>query len=289
MIYLINYADEKYVRAQRFNTMMGKRHGVDQVIEYGPADVDDEYKRKNASIWNAKRGAGYWIWKPYIIAKTLQEIDEGDYLLYMDVGGFLEADVYLLIDAMEEQGTDIMVFALPYPERCFAKRDAFILMGCDTPEYVETKHRLASFVLLKKTDRAQRFVEEWLQYCEDERIVTDNPNVMGKENYEGFRDNRHDQTVLSLLSKKWGIAAFRDPSELGDEKRDEFDRDVLNRSPYKRVICLHRNKKMPKSYVVYKLCPIIWKEHWIRLTYQKLCRIMYQKYCSVRNITHKGE
>lgn len=201
----------------------------------------------------------------------------------------MEDDVHLLIGAMEAEGTDIMVFALPYPERHFTKRDAFILMGCDSPEYTETKQRLASFILLKKTDRARRFVEEWLQYCQDERIVTDNPNVMGKENYEGFRDNRHDQTVLSLLSKKWGIAAFRDPSGLGDEKRDEFDRDVLERSPYKRVVCLHRNKKMPKSYFVYKLCPIIWQEQWVQRTYRKLYRKMYETYCAIRDTMHKGE
>lgn len=180
-----------------------------------------------------------------------------------------------------------MIFALPYLERHFTKRDAFILMDCDTPAFTETKQRLASFVLLKKTDRAQRFVREWLNYCQDERIVTDNPNVMGKKNYEGFRDNRHDQTVLSLLSKKWGIAAFRDPSGLGDEKRNEFDKDVLDRSPYKRVICLHRNKKMPKTYFIYKLCPMIWQERWMQRIWQKLYRQMYQSYCAVRDTIFK--
>lgn len=162
-------------------------------------------------------------------------------------------------------------------------------MNCDTPEYTETKQRLASFVLLKKTERAQRFVREWMTYCQDERILTDNPNVMGKEDYEGFRGNRHDQTVFSLLSKKWGIAAFRDPSELGIDKREEFDQDVLDRSPYPQVICLHRNGKMPKTYFVYRLCPIIWQEQWLRRTYTKWYRQAYEKYCSVRKKMCKGE
>lgn len=289
MICLINYADENYIRAQRFNTMMAKRHGADEVIEYGPKNIDLDYRKRNASIWNAARGGGYWIWKPYIIIKALEKLSEGDYLFYMDSGAFLDDDIHLLINEMEAQETDIMLFEVPYLERHFSKRDAFILMDCEMPEYTETKQRLAGFVLLKNTDRAQRFVREWLNYCQDERIVTDNPNVMGKENYEGFRDNRHDQTVLSLLSKKWGIAAFRDPSELGDEKLEEFDRDVLERSPYKRVIHLHRNRKMPKHYFVYKACPYIWKNGWYKKLGQKLYRQLYCKYRSIRDKLHKGE
>lgn len=125
-------------------------------------------------------------------------------------GGFLEADVHWLIDAMEEQETDIMIFALPYLERHFTKRDAFILMDCDTPAFTETKQRLA-----------------------------------------------------------------------------RFDKDVLDRSPYKRVICLHRNKKMPKTYFIYKLCPMIWQERWMQRTWQKLYRQMYQSYCAVRDTIFK--
>ena len=36
------------------------------------------------------------------------------------------------------------------------------------------------------------------------------PNQLGKENYEGFRENRHDQTVWSLLTKKKNIAPLKD-------------------------------------------------------------------------------
>lgn len=57
-----------------------------------------------------------------------------------------------------------------------------------------------------------RFVEEWLRYCRDERILTDIPNESGYPNLTGFVDHRHDQSVLSLLAEKYHINLYRKPS-----------------------------------------------------------------------------
>ena len=32
------------------------------------------------------QGAGFWVWKPFIILKELEHLEEGDYLLYTDAG-----------------------------------------------------------------------------------------------------------------------------------------------------------------------------------------------------------
>ena len=46
-------------------------------------------------------------------------------------------------------------------------------------------------------------MSEYLYYAQDKRIITDDPNELGYNNYEGFRDHRHDQSILSLLTKKY--------------------------------------------------------------------------------------
>jgi len=33
-----------------------------------------------------ERGIGYWIWKPYLIKKTMEQMVDGDILLYLDAG-----------------------------------------------------------------------------------------------------------------------------------------------------------------------------------------------------------
>lgn len=37
-------------------------------------------------IENNKKGYGYWLWKPYIIKKTLEKMNDEDILLYLDCG-----------------------------------------------------------------------------------------------------------------------------------------------------------------------------------------------------------
>ena len=39
----------------------------------------------------------------------------------------------------------------------------------------------------------------------DKRIITDDPNEPGVENYPDFKEHRHDQSILSLLVKKFGL------------------------------------------------------------------------------------
>lgn len=235
MIIAITYGDRLYERAKKFNAKNALRYGADRVIVYGPEDIAEDYIKKNSRIWEQAKGGGYWIWKPYIIYKTLCEMKDDDYLVYTDAGAVFVKPINCLIRDMDEDGTDIMAFCLPYLERWYTKRDAFLLMGCDSREYVETNQNLTGYILLKKTDRTRKFVGEWLEYVQDERIVTDIPNQLGIPNYEGFRVHRHDQSCFSLLCKKYGVKPFRDPSQFGNNG-DVFPEDVIGRSTYPQVI-----------------------------------------------------
>jgi hypothetical protein len=53
----------------------------------------------------------------------------------------------------------------------------------------------------------------------DVRAISDDANVLGKPDYPGFREHRHDQSIFSLLTKRYDLPAFRDPSQWGNELR----------------------------------------------------------------------
>lgn len=252
MIIAINYADEKYRNAQRLNSKTACRGGgCNEALEYSEHDIDLQFKQKNKKLWESKRGAGYWIWKPYIISKTMDYIQDGDYLVYADSGATYINKIQYIIDAMEKQKTDIGVFLLTHREKLYSKRDALILMECDKEEYIESPQRLATFIILKKTQKSMQFVKEYLEWVQDPRIVSDDENVMGLPNYPEFIDNRHDQTVLSLLSKKWGISAFRDPSQYGNNT-EKFSQEVIERSSFPQIFDHHRNGSITTNYIIYK-------------------------------------
>lgn len=261
MIIGINYADNKFKKAQQLNTWSMYHKGkVDKVIEYGPDDLDSAFVEENKEILNKPRGAGYWLWKPYILKKTFDSLQSGDYLFYCDAGAVILKPIQLLIDAMEKANMNVMCFQLTLKERLYSKRDAFVLMDCDSDEYSDTLQRCDGYILLRKADKSNipnnfvdvgKLIGDFLCFCKDIRIVSDSANVMGSPNYEGFVENRHDQTVWSLLTKKYGIPAFRDPSQWGKNGK-LFPESTQKRSEYPIIIDSTRQKKL-HNWTKYKL------------------------------------
>ena len=191
---------------------------VDEHYIFGPDDIDQEFKEKNKEIFSKSRGNGLWLWKPYLIYKTFKEkLRGGDYLIYTDAGVLYMNSTYLLIDFLKEQNAEMWINRMFLKEGIYSKRDAFILMGVDMPFYSETYQYLAAMQIYRKSKYTEKFLEEYLFYSQDIRIVSDNPNKLGLENYKGFKENRHDQTVLSLLIKKYGEANSGNPTLKPDE------------------------------------------------------------------------
>lgn len=263
MIIGINYADNKFKKAQQLNTWSMYHKGkVDKVIEYGPNDLDPAFVEENKEILNKPRGAGYWLWKPYIIKKTFESLQSGDYLFYCDSGAVILKPVQLLISAMEKAKVNVMCFQLTshLEERLYSKRDAFVLLNCDGEKYTKTPQRLATYMVIKKESKtnmpnnsidAEKLLNDYLSFCKDRRIILNEPNVMGLPNYEGFVENRHDQTVWSLLTKKYGIPAFRDPSQWGKNEK-LFPESTHKMSEYPVIIDSTRQKKL-HTWSKYKL------------------------------------
>lgn len=240
MIIAVNYADKKFKRAQQLNSRTARQWGADRVIAYGPEDIDEAFRRKNHEILDAPRGGGYYLWKPYVYRKAYDELGEGDYLVYIDSGAVYVNKIQYLIDCMEHEKTPVMIFSLEQEriEKGNTKRDAFVLTGCDAPEYTDTPQSIGGYFVCKKAPEVEAYLDEVLHYAQDIRIISDNPNVMGLPNYKEFTDHRHDQSVISLMSKKYGFKRFRDPSQFG--LTNHYETEVAQRSTYPQIVDSHR-------------------------------------------------
>lgn len=224
--YLINYSHKNFIQSQKKNSETAIRiGGVNQVIEYGYQDLSSEFIKKNSHILSQNRGAGYWIWKPYIILKTLEEVNDGDIVFYSDSGAEFISSVKPLIDICKSQTDGILVFNMePTPENkevLQTKKDAFVIMGCNSEEYIESWARLASFSVWCKNEFSLRVVKDWLSYVEDERVSTDIPNQCGIEEDRRHIAHRHDQSAFSLITKKYKIKSYPDPSQWGNGYRGD--------------------------------------------------------------------
>jgi hypothetical protein len=234
--YHINYAHSRYFQAQKYCSDSAINAGFDEVISYNIKDIDDSFFEKNKHILSQPRGVGYWIWKPYFIHKTLQKLNHGDLLVYSDSGSFYQNSVQPLIDKINLDKQGILSFELKgLIEKDYTKKDAFVLMGLDEPKYTDSSQREATYIWLIKNDFTIKLIEEYLEYAQNSNIITDMPNITG-ENYSTFKDHRHDQSIWSLLCKKYDVEPHRLISQHGLHLINDFPNDT-----YGQITLHHRN------------------------------------------------
>lgn len=213
MVYAMACADDNYMPSAVFQLDTALKKGkVDKTLCFNIADMDDAFQKKNKKILEAggERRKGCYLWKPYFVDKALENLGEGDFLIYMDsAGGCYRSSVAPLIACMAQKNIDMVGSRrYRYLEKHWTKRDAFVYMDCDKKEYTDQYQCWAGMFVLRKTPGTQDIVKEWLEYAQDYRIITDAPNTCGLDNYEGFEENRHDQSILSLLMKKHDVAVI---------------------------------------------------------------------------------
>ena len=205
--------------------------------------VSPAFQMSHRDILRMRRGAGYWLWKPYIILQALlYKMNDGDLLVYQDSGSYFNKDIGPLLKLCQDQKPSVLTFTMHFKEQSYCKRDALILMGMDDPIVYDKdeEQRQANLIVAMKNCETIQYFMEFLAYASDSRINTDKKNVLGKPNYEHFKENRHDQTVHSLLSKKWGILSFRDPCAC---PRNQFDkRGRYASGPYKKLYVHDHNR-----------------------------------------------
>ena len=221
---LVNYADREFLKAQKLNTETGLRTGrLDRAISYRRKDLDAEFLARNQSILAEPMGAGNWLWKPYVIRKALcEEMSDGDMLFYADSGShFMKSAKPVIELCLENKDKPILLFTL-HPEHkngFLIKRDCFHYMHMDREPYVQMTMILASFIVCQKTPFTLSFIDEWLDYAQDPRILGSRPNQCGLPDYPGFFEHRYDQAILSLLGRKHDIATVPDISQWGNAFR----------------------------------------------------------------------
>ena len=207
---LINFANEKYRKTQKFNSWTGKHIAkFDNIIEFSPEDIDSDFFNKNSKILSTKRGAGLWLWKPYFVNKVLNELKDGDYLFYSDSGAFFIRGISALIQSMGQD--EIWLYGLPLKECQFTQREVFETMNAVDNCFKETNQFSATFLLLKVGDKSRAFVKEWLNLCCKYELIA----ARDTDQIDSFIAHREDQSILSILAKKYNIKMHLDPSQYG--------------------------------------------------------------------------
>jgi hypothetical protein len=173
---------------------------------------DPRWKRHVEFLTDAKsptkRGAGYWFWKAPLIQHHLSLLNEGDFLFYADADighdGDLQ-DMDGLIRTMVERGHNLATWRYNdnspcCPEGLWNKRDVYDYYCPHRNQTMDFSGQFhAAWMLIEKTPATLNLIDEYVKGVSNFHFVSDEPSNL--ENIPAFRENRHDQSILSLIIK----------------------------------------------------------------------------------------
>jgi hypothetical protein len=162
-------------------------------------DYDAKFVSRNRETLEFDRGAGYWLWKPYIILKLCGELKAKNVIMYCDAGVVprMSADFYTklaednLIHLWEIEGSILQDWTEP------AVLDSLEI----GQELRRSPLVMAGALLSANTSLLSKFAEEWL-------ALSSNPKLLRPDSFPNYKKpasiiwHRHDQSLLSILTVK---------------------------------------------------------------------------------------
>ena len=202
---------QNYIDAgNRLINQVKKTNFFDKLILYTDEDLkkDKDFWEKHKSfIENNKRGYGYWLWKPYIIKKTMEGMNNEDILLYLDCGCEIGSDkqknMPKFFDFVKED--KIIGTSAGHHEQPFVKRDLLVLLNLDDDKFIKKPQNQGGVVMYYICNMTRSIIDFWYNIGCNYHMIDDSPSI--KENYNNFIEHRHDQAIFSLLLKKYNITS----------------------------------------------------------------------------------
>ena len=215
---LLTFSTQTFRRPQRLLVQSGSRAGISEYATW-TQDVlkKTEFYRKYREILDGGRGAGFWLWKPYLIRAELESLKPGDFLVYYDVGrpempNRFGGTLGPVLDWSVEHGGMFPGVYIPEHGRNakWTKRECFVLMNCDSDRYWDHPQVQATFSVWRKSAEAVQTIDEWLSACLIPGVISDEGVLDGVEDFPDFVDHRHDQSVLTNVVIRRGLDCFGD-------------------------------------------------------------------------------
>ena len=160
------------------------------------------------------RGYGYWIWKPYIILQELNKLKEGDIVVHLDIHAnleYLKDNFDKIINELDNQS-----IILGYPGQNDLEYTTYKLRKYveDKLKYKFTNKELKSFQyesgiqFIKNTEFSKNFIKTWYDLMINGLDYISDMYNNDKTNHKSFVENRHDQSVISLLYKYYKLKLY---------------------------------------------------------------------------------
>ena len=215
-IHFITYGNYKFIQSKKRILKEAEEFGEFKTITgYGPENLSREFIEKYKLILSMPRGGGYWIWRPIILRDKLDKMNDGEFLIYLDAGCTLNklgmTRFHEYINMLDKSDYGIMSFQMSgnkgpgnlEREKVWTNSQIFKYLKVElTSEHANSGQYLGGILVMKKNTHLLKIIDLLIKALEyDPLLYTDHYNW---DQHQGFRENRHEQSIFSLLRKLYG-------------------------------------------------------------------------------------
>jgi hypothetical protein len=221
-LYFATYGDSNFLKSRE--RIIKEANAVDIFKDcylYTEDNLSDDFKEKFSHLLSQKRGGGYWCWKFFLFLDMLEKTEEGSWITYADAGCKIIETKHTLFDLISEMiKSEKVISAFPcknYLEKKWTKGDLFSFLQTKNNENITNSDILmAGIITFQNCNETKKFFST----CNN--IAFNNPHFLDDSpsftsNFPEFIENRHDQSLLSLMRKLHPELVY-----ITEEKRDFF-------------------------------------------------------------------
>lgn len=203
-VYLVNFGTKDFkASADRFAKEANDTKLFDGIFHYTDFPEFIRSDKKWEQHLKAGKGAGWWFWKGPLVRNALNQMDEGDVLLYADSGCEMAPDFLKRLPDLAKDlcDHDMVVSSLAMPEKEWTKGDVFAEFGVSPNDkvYGESSQIKATFFWMRNTPRTRQFIQHWENLLANYHLVSD--ELSKTSNSRKFHEPRRDQSLFSMLLK----------------------------------------------------------------------------------------
>lgn len=205
-ICLVSYADGHpvFFKNQLAQAYSALNKGFTQIYMYQKSHIDADFYHKNKHILDSKVGAGYWLWKPYFLLKTLEAVPENSVVVYADSPVMFIKPIDKFIKLLNVHDVLLLKDGCPRKKNVrkaghLIKKEALEKFNLNTEEVRQLDNLWSCLVIVKNTPTGRKFVQKWLENCQVAEAVMNEPFDTSNQN-PGFLNHAHDQSVLVITS-----------------------------------------------------------------------------------------
>jgi len=205
MIHLITYGNNYYNNSKKrlYNEALSSGW-FNTITLYGPEDLDDEFTLNFKDILRQQKGGGYWIWKPYIIKKHLDKLQDNDILIYLDAGCSINKNGVQrfkdYINMVNNNDAGIISFQMDHIEKKWTTIEIFKYFNIEEDSEVKNSGQvMATVQIIKKNPNSIKLLNLWNEVLYTNPLLFTDYYNNNQQSY--FKDNRHDQSVFSIIRK----------------------------------------------------------------------------------------